>query len=732
MRAKKPWKPLLVVLLVLGLGVVGCTGSPPPEAPEPQPVQFSEAGDPIPHVPDLEAIGPEGGRVEGEAVVEVSPGVVPDGHEFRVGVGEPLGPIDDVTTEEFGAPVLVEHDADLQAPIRLSWDVSHLTEEQRAGLVLVRWDAEHAVWVVAPTRGTLEGETFAADVSEFSFVTWVSGGAASISQTVGEWSGKRAEAPTCSGDPLPGWVRNVVRPDEDQPAMPIRTCTEPDKNDVLTVRVANNRPYTQALQLTDGDRYAWTWAGDEDFTVAGIVRDTVNKAMSGEKTLVMAPARATAVGLARPAMAGETRLTMDASPTVATVGADVLIAVLGTVFNLDNVGGFDSAALNAFVQSVYDCGGSQLLKSRDAAGSDTFGKVLETVKSCGESDAVRSAIEDVLRGQVAQGGESAQKALKTNRALHSVLGKLGVYLTVTEFASYTAELTSSGAIGDVRVSVYGTGASAALGAWKPTCQDPDADSGMLFKNLAVRDEFRDTSREYWQFPTWESSSRTAVEPLKACSADHIGAVADNVEETWGDKKAAAVVATSIRALAGGGTTQGQGVLNSVLPPHVCWDGTGGWDSDWPIPLTDGVGVAREPDGTFAGVGVMQTEVLGQADMDGDGQQELVLSMWCSGSEPENCCAGQSSLMPTIGVFKAGPVLRQVAPSLMGGASAPGNEYGPAARKIDSATLRGTTIVTTEYHLYAHQYTPEQVGGDPSGSVTVEYRIEGGKWVASRP
>lgn len=727
MRARGPWR-LLVVLLVLALGAAACTADPPAE-PDLVPVQFSAAGDPIPQAPVLRTVGPRGDRIEGAAVVEVAAGVVPEGHEFQVGIGQPLGPVSGVTTEEFGVPVLVEHEADLLGPIRVSWDVSHLSEEQRASLVLVRWDEELGVWAVADEAAALDGTTLTADVREFSFVTWASSGAASISQTVGEWTGKRADAPSCSGDPLPSWVRNVVRPDEDQPAMPIRTCTEPDKGDVLTVRVANNRPYPQALDLTEGDRYAWTWAGEEDFTVPGIIRSYVNKALSGESTLAMAPGRATAVGLARPAAAGEARLTMDAHPSVATVGADILIALLGTVFNLDDIGGFDSEALNAFVQTVYDCGGKQVLKSRDMAGSDTFGKVLETVKSCGDSGAVRTAIEDVLRAQMGKDEATMQTAIKSNRALHQVMGKLGIYLAVADFASYTAELASAGAIGDVRISVFGTGSPQTLGSWKPTCKDADADSGTLFKNLALQDAFKDTSKEYWQFPTWESSARTAVQPLKGCSATHRATVATNVERTWGDKKAAAVVANAIRAL---GDTSGQDPLNSTLPPNTCWTGDSGWDHSMPIQLKGGTGVARTANGEFGGASVLESKILGRADLDGDGQEEVVLSMLCTGSEPQNCCAGRTSLMTTIGVFKPGATLKQVGTSLMGGASGPGGEFGPAVRSIDSAVLRGTTIVTKETIVYGEQYTADQVGGDPFEPVTVEYKLSGGMWVASRP
>lgn len=722
---------LLASMLGGALVISACTT--PPVLPA---VELSAVGDPIPQVSVSKAVGPEGLQMDAGVVVEVPAGAVPTGHQFTVGIGRPLGAMPEGSREYFGVPVHVDHDADLHAPVLVKWDVSHLTEEQRSSLVLVRWDADLQVWAVAGEVAVLEGTTLMAEVTRFSFVNWVSGGAASVSQEVGEWSGKRADPPSCTNGSLPGWVTNVIRPDEDQPAMPIRTCVEPDKNDVLTVRVANNRPYTQVLELTEGDRYAWTWAGDADYTAAGIIRDTANRLMSGDQSLVMAPTRSTAVGLARPAENGQVRFTLTAGPSIGTVGTDVLVYVLENGLGLDDVGGFDSESLNTFVQSVYDCGGEQLLKSREVVGADTFQKVLETVKSCVDSDGVRSAIEDVLRSQIAKGGSAAANAVRTNRFLHQAMGKIGVYLTVSDFSSYIAELSSAGVIGDVSVNVFGTGTPQSLGSWKPTCTDPDADSGKLYRNLALQDAFKDTSKDYWQFPTWQSSSVVAVKPLAACPAAHIEAVATNVEKTWGDKKAAAVVAQSIRALGGGllpakGATDRQ-ILNSKLPPHVCWSGEWGWDGDIPIQLRDGQGEAKNADGSFGDVTVLESSVLGRADLDGDGAEEIVLSLLCTGSPREHCCAGRSSLATAIAVFAVQRgKLTAVAPVLMGGASRPGDQYGPAQRRIWSVKLRDKKIVTTESIIYPEGYTPAQVGGDPFEQITVEYRLNRGSWTSSR-
>ena len=716
--------------LALLLGVSACTRPTTLPSPQSSPsAVVSLGGDPIPVVGEYRSIASKGGRYEGKGVsVEVPAGAVPEASTFRVAAGAPIGPIRGLGDEIFGVPLSVEHDTPLAVPFQVSWDVAQLSEEQRASLRLVRWDDQLGVWWASDQAFKVEGDTLTAAIDEFSFWTWVSSGATAVTQTVGQWFGKRADAPSCASGGLPPWVTTVVRPDADQPAMPIRTCTEPDKNDVLTVRVANNRPYTQALDLTSGHTYAWRWAGDEDLTVSGIIRGTVNRVMSHDTSLVMAPIQTTAVGLGRPATAGAVQVVVEAGPTFATISADVLVGLLENVFNLDDIGGLDSETLNAFVQTVYDCGGKQALASRELAGSDTVLKAIDTVRQCADSDAVMNAIENGLRAQIAKGGKHSAQAVKTNRLLKGALGKLTVYLTAIDFASYGAELASSGAIGHVKVTVHGVGAPPSLGAWTATCTDPDADSTALYKNLSSQEAyFAHQGSELSDKPTWKADTVKAVQPLKKCTLDQAEAVAKNVESTWGDPRAARVAAESVRALSD------TAILNSLLPANICGDPQSGWEHG-PIQLRNGEGVARESDGAFGGASILGLKIVGRADLNGDGTDEVVLALRCAGSEPERCCAGRTSMMTVVTALN--PLgegrLKAVAPSLLGGATPPGDELGPADRSISSVVLEGGVVVTSESIIYPENYTAAQVGGSPGRTVRVEYRLKGGQWIPSRP
>lgn len=172
------------------------------------------------------------------------------------------------------------------------------------------------------------------------------------------------------------------------------------------------------------------------------------------------------------------------------------------------------------------------------------------------------------------------------------------------------------------------------------------------------------------------------------------------------------------------------ILNSWVPAGSCGDDEVGWDQPVPIRLRDGEGVARFADGSFAGSSIGSAEVLGFADFDGDGIKDVALKFTCFGSLPEHCCAGQSSMLTFVDVLsvKNGRRLRLIAPPIRPGDSFPGNEYGPAPRAIQSASLSGSTITTFEYVLYAHMYTSDELGGgDPNLPVEVEHRLHDGRW-----
>lgn len=168
------------------------------------------------------------------------------------------------------------------------------------------------------------------------------------------------------------------------------------------------------------------------------------------------------------------------------------------------------------------------------------------------------------------------------------------------------------------------------------------------------------------------------------------------------------------------------IEDALLPPGSCtaWEGEERW-----VQLRDGEGEAVDEFGDYGGISVLSTQLLGVEDIDGDGTEELVVLLMCTGHPIVACCTGRTGMMSAVAAFRVDSgELTLVARGFMGGESLPGDEYGPASRGVHSAELRGTTLVTREYLPYAHLYTAEQVGHDPEDLVTARYVVSGGEWV----
>ena len=556
----------LAVLVVLLLAA--CSGAADPSTPSASVVTGKDWGstDPAPgEFAVREVIGADGGRVQNDYVmVDVAAGTWAAGSEADVALGVPLGTSSGPHTGElWGAPVKVDHPADLAKPVTITWDVAALSPAQQSGVRMVRWDEDLQVWRSSPEKVTVTDGKASAQVSEFSIVDWISNPTLDMMQTFGEWAGKRAEAPKCSDKALPSWVSSVVRPDEDLSTAALRTCVELDKDGVLTVRVANNRSHGTLLTLTpDPVTWAWVWTGQEDATPVGGMWASAHAYLDNDTRTLMPPARTMAFGVERPAAPAQSMVKMSAQATTFTVFVDLV----GMVVDSIAIGGMDNPLAQAFLQGMWQCGGKTLAGSRPGSANEMVATVVDAVRGCAGgvfgvdsnfADLVGTAYEDALRAEIAKGGDRAKNAIKVGRMLNGVATKLAL-LKVAELAEYATMLGVDAAVGATAITVWLQGKPPKLGAWDPGCKDAGSDSSALYKNLALQDEFADKSKELWQFPTWASASRTAVKPLTDCGPDHRESVAKDVEQSWADPKAATVVAKAIRDLAGTGS--------GTLPP----------------------------------------------------------------------------------------------------------------------------------------------------------------------
>lgn len=573
-----------VSLLVVVLVVAGCA---------PSPGEFGGAGvaptaaislgvdDPLPpENPSVSReIGSDGGNVANEFVsVKVPPDAWGTDATATVELGIPLGTTSGpFAVEVWGAPVNVEHSSALVKPLEVTWDVSGLDPGLADSLMLVHWDEELEVWRVAEEEIVVENGLATASVTGFSWVDWlvnsgVSGAVASFGQVAGEWTGKRSDAPECSSAALPSWVKQVVRPDEDLSATAIRTCVEAGTDGLVTVRIANNRSHSQMLTLEpEGEQWASVEVDSLDFSPTGTLWSLTRMVLDTDSSSFIPPTTIESYGVRRPSTPGQTVVVMSAAADPMTLIADLL----GMAVDNLSVGGFDSPILNAFAQGLYKCGGQSLLKSWPDSAAAIAAWALSTTQSCVEamtgsgSDEFAEAIERDLRTQIAEGGEAAGSAIKQWRLVNEISDWLQV-VKVAEWTEYVGNQVGDSLVGPVTVSLRLLGEAPVLGDWTASCTDADADSGSLYQNLTLQKQFSDTSKEFWEFDGWAAASLEAIQPLAGCSSGYLEEVAANIDSTWGDKSAAAIVSADVRALAenapDGATTTGTSIIGT-------WSGT---------------------------------------------------------------------------------------------------------------------------------------------------------------
>ena len=547
--------PIGVGTLALLL-VAGCTGDEEPAQADGE-VRLSAAGDPAPQ-PLGDAMKLDGDPAslrQNELAVEVPADAVVS--EASLVLGQQLGTVEG---EFFGQPVAVEAAEALERPIELRWNIAEVTEAQRASIVPLRWDESLEVWAVdesEATRVRIEGDELVIVASEFSWRSW--SWAADFGQSVGERTGSRREGPSCD-DELPSWVTNVVDPAGGTSAAAIQVCFEAGEQDSVTVRVVNNRPFTQRLEMIEGgQQWAWTWPGEESYDASAAVHSAARAAFDSDTAFLLPPLSETAVGIGRPDGGGAHFIAATATVNATTFLVDLVDYLLGQV----TPGGFDDPLLNEFVALVYECGGSAVLSGTDFSRVSTA--AVEVVVSCVNevmaSDSEYGARFDAFRVQMMASASPERQAqlVKSNRWLHQLASAAHV-LEAGRLAFYFTDQLQNAYVGDLTLSITATGQAVELGEWTATCDDLAADSNRLFRNLTLRDPFYDTRRELWQFDELEPAAKAAVQPLSLCDSAYLDALADALPGDWADERAANTVAGRVRSLMSHGSEIADGDL----------------------------------------------------------------------------------------------------------------------------------------------------------------------------
>jgi hypothetical protein len=532
--------------LVFILLVSGCAPGSVVTAVDQTAKPISSIADPAPQfTTNATAVTSDGGSVEqGGVHVTVPKAVTTDGSDLKVSIGEEIGQAkSEFATEMFGIPVRVDHTADLSKTVTIEWDVSMLRESQQ-GLSLVRWNEELGMWVTSNEVITVEDDTATVEVQEFSTVSWTQIWA----QKIGEMTDKRIDEPTCTGADLANWVDNTVDPDEGSPNAAIRVCFDPDRDDIVTVRIGNNRTFAQVLQLNDvADDFKWRWNGDDKFDITATVYNAAHTVLDDGDTMVLPPLSTQAIGIGRPSANGSTVIVGSANVGWQSVLTDVIALSADAM----SIGGTKNPALDAVIQVLFECGGSKLLGRPGTVADWTRGAV-DAIGGCADEilrpdSEFGQRFETLSRQLIAKGGFSSTATIQLNRAARGVSSAFKA-LKVADLAFYASDQFANSLVGPLVWSISGRGAASAIGEWSASCSDTASDSDRLYRNIALQDQFANTSKELWQYTGWAAAVQNGVAPLQTCTNEYRQELADMLPGSWADAKAAKVVATAVMAL----------------------------------------------------------------------------------------------------------------------------------------------------------------------------------------
>ncbi|MFE9747148.1 DUF4407 domain-containing protein [Saccharothrix saharensis] len=189
-------------------------------------------------------------------------------------------------------------------------------------------------WTEYPVTYNPESHAIEAALTHFStwqFWTWDwTSILAQVSQTAGEWTGRRAsDTPECdSGLPRPGWV-NADAGITDDPAMVIRSCLQGHKgDDTLDVQIVNNRPYGMVLRY-EGAPIAYDRHEDPD-NLSETFRNLIGDlGVSGGRGLYLPPLSRASVGIRN--LGNGVLKQFVIAPTQATITADVFAVLVDQI-----------------------------------------------------------------------------------------------------------------------------------------------------------------------------------------------------------------------------------------------------------------------------------------------------------------------------------------------------------------------------------------------------------------
>ena len=286
-------------------------------------------------------VGPQGATVQAAgATVVVPSGAVEAG--TTVSIQEPTGRYE---AGEFGGHVVsVDHDGPVRAPISVTWDLSHLTEEQTESVLMVSWDDTLGLWVPTYEDFEMVDGNLTVRTAEWSWrmPSWrdIARGihefATNTVQTGKEVLGWAVDAPKCSPPPQPNWVHKTSEPGTTRHAA-IRLCYEAVGENALRMRAANNRTVSQLVYNDTPKGWGQAWRDPEFgfvYTLNGAFSHAAYEVLSNSDRAFVPPLSTTNVDIQQPDQTGRHTMRLSAKIEWSTVAADFYLFVLDDL-NLD-------------------------------------------------------------------------------------------------------------------------------------------------------------------------------------------------------------------------------------------------------------------------------------------------------------------------------------------------------------------------------------------------------------
>lgn len=163
----------------------------------------------------------------------------------------------------------------------------------------------------------------------------------------------------------------------------------------------------------------------------------------------------------------------------------------------------------------------------------------------------------------------------------------------------------------------------------------------------------------------------------------------------------------------------QSASELLIPADTCT----GWPQPKPIRLHQGSGESFNAD--REGAGILESRLIGTPDLNGDGVDDAVLTLRCTGTPKALCCAGRlSTELEVVALDVSSDTPRLIAPAITGESVNIAGTDEPRTIVDDRVKLDGEVIETYQVPVYGDNYTEGQIA---EATGFVRYELNAGSW-----